>query len=246
MDRVATLPAEERTALFRETGARLDIGAGLIEKDFWVCWTLKHLFSVADLRPRILFKGGTTLSKIFSVIRRFSEDIDLAVDYKMLGFTGERCPTAQMSNTKRTKILDEMLVTCRHYIATEFLSLLRSRMAEILPDRTTWELYVDPEDGHIVNFRYPRAAEAVTYLRPEVRLELGTHAELIPNDRYIVRAYAAEEFPAAFEEPECPVQAIKIERTFWEKATILHQEHFRTSGHAAAASGSREVKSMWP
>ena len=245
MDRVATLPADERAALFRETEARLDIAAGLIEKDFWVCWTLKQLFSIAGLRSRMLFKGGTTLSKILGVIERFSEDIDLAVDYQMLGFTGERNPTAQMSNTKRTKILDEMLVACREYIATGFLSLLRSRTVEILPDRTTWELYVEPEDGHLVNFRYPRMAEAVAYLRPEVRLELGTHADFIPNDRYVVRPYAAEEFPDAFEQPECPVQAIKIERTFWEKATILHQEHFRTAQHAAPARYSRHYYDVY-
>jgi len=239
MDSVTALSQEDRATLFNETEARTGISAGLVEKDFWVCWTLKHLFSIPEFDSRILFKGGTTLSKIFGVIRRFSEDIDLAVDYVALGFTGERDPLAPMSNTKRTKLLDEMLALCREYIATEFLSALHSRMTEILPSGADWDLYVDSEDGHIVNFRYPAAAETVSYVRPEVRLELGTHAEFIPNERYAVTPYAAEVFPEMFKNPECPVQAIKIERTFWEKLTILHQEHFRTSEHGEPARYSR-------
>ena len=64
----------------------------IIEKDFWVCWMLKQLFSIDALTGRLLFKGGTSLSKIFHAINRFSEDIDLAVDYEALGFKGERDP----------------------------------------------------------------------------------------------------------------------------------------------------------
>ena len=78
-------------------------------------------------------RGGTTLSKIFGVIRRFSEDIDLAVDWEMLGFVGERSPSTEMSNTKRNKLLAEMLEACRKYIATEFVKTLRQRIAEELP-----------------------------------------------------------------------------------------------------------------
>ena len=239
MDRLAQSETKARGELFERTGDRVDIHPGLVEKDFWVCWTLKHLFSIPEFESRLLFKGGTTLSKIFGVIRRFSEDIDMAVDYVALGFTGDRDPLTPMSNTKRTKLLDEMLMVCRDYIASDFLSSLRSRMAEILPPDADWDLYVDPEDGHIVNFRYPAAAEKVDYVRPEVRLELGTHAEFIPNDHYTVKPYAAEQYPEAFNHPDCTVRAIKIERTFWEKLTILHQERFRTSERGEPSRFSR-------
>ncbi len=121
MDRVARLPADQRRELFSETAGKMAILPGLIEKDFWVCWTLKHLFSIPAFESHLLFKGGTTLSKIFGVIRRFSEDIDLAVDWEMLGFVGERSPSTEMSNTKRNKLLEEMREACRKYIATEFL-----------------------------------------------------------------------------------------------------------------------------
>jgi hypothetical protein len=239
MDRLAKFETKARGEVFERTGDRIDIHPGLVEKDFWVCWVLKHLFSIPEFESRLLFKGGTTLSKVFGVIRRFSEDIDLAIDYAALGFTGDRDPHHPMSNTKRTKLLDEMLAVCRDYIATDFLSALTSRMAGILPPDTDWNLYVDPDDGHIVNFKYPMATEKVPYVRPEVRLEMGTHAEFIPNDQYTVRPYVADEFPEAFDHPDCSVRAIKIERTFWEKITILHQEHFRTAQHGEPTRYSR-------
>ena len=245
MDKVATLPAPERYDLFLETGARCGISVGLIEKDFWVCWILKHLFSVSELESLILFKGGTTLSKIYRVIERFSEDIDLAVDYEILGFTGDRNPMSDMSNNKRIRLLQDMKDTCESFITSKFLPLMQTRIAEILPDTATWQLSVDNDDGHIVNFYYPQTHDPVGYLRQEVRLELGTHAEFIPNDYFKIHPYAAEYFPQIFGESACQVHAIKIERTFWEKATILHQEHFRTSSHAPPERYSRHYYDMY-
>src|SRR6202163_3569932 len=108
------MPARERADLFAETAARKGLPEAIIEKDFWVCWVLKQLFSIDSLSGRLLFKGGTSLSKIFHAINRFSEDIDLAVDYVALGFTGERDPRREdLSKTKRAAILDEMIRKCR-------------------------------------------------------------------------------------------------------------------------------------
>lgn len=86
------MAAKDRAGLFAETAARRDLAEAIIEKDFWVCWVLKQLFSIDALKNRLLFKGGTSLSKVFHAIKRFSEDIDLAVDYVALGFTGEKDP----------------------------------------------------------------------------------------------------------------------------------------------------------
>jgi hypothetical protein len=113
----------------------------IIEKDFWVCWMLKQLFSIDTLTGRLLFKGGTSLSKIFHAINRFSEDIDLAVDYEALGFKGERDPRRQdISKTKRAGILDEMMAECRQYIVSEFLDVLQARCGEILGATDAWSL----------------------------------------------------------------------------------------------------------
>jgi hypothetical protein len=239
MDKIAKLSAAQRRELFSETAARMNLLPGLIEKDFWVCWTLKHLFSIPEFESHLLFKGGTTLSKIFGVIQRFSEDIDLAVDWEMLGFRGDRSPHSVMSKTKQTKLLKEMLQACEEYISSDFLGILRKRISELLTGDLQWKVEVDQDDPNIVNFFYPATAETVTYVRPAVRLELGTHAEFIPNEEYTIRPYAADHFPDLFENAGCELQAIKIERTFWEKATILHQEHHRDADRPSPPRMSR-------
>src|SRR5258708_40005674 len=88
-----------------------------LKRIFWVCWMLAQIFSIQPFNGRLLFKGGTSLSKVFGAIQRFSEDIDLAVDYTMLGFTGPRDPlAADLSRTKREALLTQMVETCQVYI----------------------------------------------------------------------------------------------------------------------------------
>jgi hypothetical protein len=212
--------------LFAETADRLRLSDTVVEKDFWVCWTLKQIFSIDALKSTLLFKGGTSLSKIFRAINRFSEDIDLAVDYTALGFVGARDPRQEgISRTKQIKILEEMLDACRLYIRSAFLPLLSKRFQEVLADRD-WALTISPNDPHIVQFRYPSSvANRLAYISPQVILELGTHAEFIPRDNFPIRSFAAEQFPQVFEEPEVFVTALLAKRTFWEKATILHAEY---------------------
>ena len=88
VDRVAGLSATEREALFRQTAARRGIRDAIVEKDFWVCWVLKKLFSDETLKNRLVFKGGTSLSKVYKLIDRFSEDVDLSVSPAFVGADG--------------------------------------------------------------------------------------------------------------------------------------------------------------
>ena len=92
MNSVATRPADFRQQLFEETSVKMGLAPTLVEKDFWVCWMLEQLFSIPELDGHLIFKGGTTLSKVHDVIQRFSEDIDLTVDRMLLGFVDERDP----------------------------------------------------------------------------------------------------------------------------------------------------------
>jgi hypothetical protein len=237
---VARMPGRERADLFTETAARKGVSDAIVEKDFWVCWVLKQLFSIDAFTGRMLFKGGTSLSKVFHAINRFSEDIDLAVDYVALGFTGDRHPRREgLSKTKRAALLDEMMAECRRYIGSEFVATLRARCAEILGDSGAWAAEIDDQDPNVVRFRYPASAAALPYITPQVVLELGTHAEFVPHGRFTVRAFAAEEFPKIFAEPNVEVEALLARRTFWEKATILHAEFFRPAERAMPRRYSR-------
>ena len=229
MNRIAQMPAAERAELFAETADRKGLPEAIIEKDFWVCWVLKQLFSIEALSGRLLFKGGTSLSKIFHAINRFSEDIDLAVDYAALGFTGDLDPRREeISKTRRAGILAEMLTACRRYIAGEFLHALTARCEELLGATGSWSAGVSGQDPNVVRFRYPTAtAKGLAYVVPQVVLELGTHAEFVPRDRFSIRSFAAEEFPDLVADGQVAVVALLAKRTFWEKATILHAEYHR-------------------
>lgn len=229
MNEIAQMTAKERADVFAETADRKTLAEAIVEKDFWVCWTLKQLFSIEALAGRLLFKGGTSLSKIFHAINRFSEDIDLAVDYVALGFTGEKDPRREeLSKTKRAAILDEMMTECRQYVGGEFLAVFKKRCEEILGAGGPWSLGVSEQDPNVVQFHYPPAStKALSYIAPQVVLEMGTHAEFVPQDKFTIRSFVAEEFPNLMADADVPLLALLAKRTFWEKATILHAEFFR-------------------
>jgi hypothetical protein len=161
------MSAAERAEAFSEAGNRRGLPEAVVEKDFWVCWMLKQIFSLEPLAGRLLFKGGTSLSKIHNAIRRFSEDIDLAVDYAALGFVGDRDPCAPgISRSRQGKILTEMMTECREYIRSDFLKHLTGRCRELLGSHG-WAIEVDEHDSNVVRFRYPAGAtQFVSYVTP--------------------------------------------------------------------------------
>lgn len=229
MDRVAGLSLEQRNELFSETAAQRGMTPAVVEKDFWVTWTLDKVFGHPDLSRLLMFKGGTSLSKVFNLIERFSEDIDLILDWRLL--TGED-PQAQRSKARQERLNREIDEQAKGYIAGELLQKMSECAGAIC--RCT----VDGDDPHVLNIRYP-GAFADGYLRPEVRLEIGPLASWLPFAEYTIRPYAAEAFPRVFRKPECAVKAIRAERTFWEKATILHHEAHRPEGSPQPPRNSR-------
>src|SRR5271155_5840628 len=104
-------PASDRRDLFIEAAARLGMNPAIVEKDFWVCWILKRLFSKPGLQSQMVFKGGTSLSKVYGLIDRFSEDIDLILDWRLLGYgigEGSSGENAAVSRTRQSRLNEEM------------------------------------------------------------------------------------------------------------------------------------------
>lgn len=236
MDKVALLPAGDRAALFGETGAGRGVADTIIEKDFWVCWTLRRLFGLPrDGTPTLVFKGGTSLSKAFGAIRRFSEDIDMSFDRAELGYTGDRDPEmVGISRKQAERLIDELVADVERHIATELLPALRATIAEQLgePANGEWTLEIDASDAQTINFHYPTALTAteykgMAYITPRVKLELGARGDPWPTEEKIIRPYAADDYPDFFEEPDTRVTVLSARRTFWEKATALHAEAHR-------------------
>ena len=230
MESVAHLSPAERRDLFAETAARKGMTPVIVEKDFWVCWTLGRLFAHPDLSRLLMFKGGTSLSKVFNLIERFSEDIDLILDWRVV--VGEDDPLAERSNRQQEALNKTIEDKAVDYIGGEMLAMILQAVDPIC----RCELAAD--DLHALNVMYP-AAFSDAYLRPEVRLEIGPLAGWMPYDHYRIKPYAAEVFPQLFKQADCAVQAIRAERTFWEKATILHHEANRPESNTQPLRYSR-------
>lgn len=233
MNDVATMPAQERAELFIEAAETpIPVRApALIEKDFWLCWVLGHVFAdEAPFQP-LIFKGGTSLTKVYQAIERFSEDIDLSIDRTILGFEGERDPGSARTGKQAKRRLEELGVACREFVQGPLRRWLTARFASILGDpdigTDSWAIEIDDRDpdGQTLLFRYPRTAvtaEASGYIAPEIRLEFGARGETWPSERATIRSYIADAFPSEFGGVSAGVQVLAIERTFGEKATILH------------------------
>jgi hypothetical protein len=219
MDKVAHLPIIERNALFAETAAAMHTVPAIVEKDFWVVWVLDKIFSDERLGKRLQFKGGTSLSKAFDLIGRFSEDIDLILDWREV--TNED-PQQSRSKTQQAKLNEAINEQAKVYIKT----ILLSQISELLSP--VCECYMQESDGFSIYIRYPSAFKQ-DYLKPEILLEIGPLAAWLPSAVMPIRSYAAKYFQKVFKKPECRVSTIVARRTFWEKATILHQEAHRAA-----------------
>lgn len=131
------------------------------------------------------------------------------------------------------------MIACQRYIGGQFVEALRDCCSEILGADDSWGLDVSRQDPNVVRFWYPTSATTLPHITPQVILELGTHAEFVPHDRFTARSFAAQEFPQVFAEPDVPLMALLAKRSFWEKATILHAEFFRPPEKPLPAGYSR-------
>ncbi|HEX7423839.1 MAG TPA: nucleotidyl transferase AbiEii/AbiGii toxin family protein [Terriglobales bacterium] len=252
MNKWATAPSAEREALFTETAARTGISAEIIEKDFWVCWMLYQIFAMTDV-PRVIFKGGTSLSKAFGMIKRFSEDIDLVLNRHELGFDAGKDPANQEGTNLRKRTVEELKAACVAYMNDEFIPRLSKAIASVLGD-AGWTLTADENapDHDTFDFTYPRGLPDPVrpgYVRRVVRLELGCRGDQIPCEEARVVPYTAERFPDQFEIKHASVSVLAAERTFWEKATLLHREYYRfEAGKGVTARVFRhydDLVNMW-
>ena len=171
-----------------------------------------------------MFKGGTSLSKVYGLIDRFSEDVDLILDWRLLGYgSKEEDPTrARLSKTQQDRLNKQINTKAAAYIGGPLLAQLRTLLSSVSELSVT----VDARDPHCIDVQYP-AIFSAAYLLPQVRLEIGPLASWVPSSRRSIQSYASEDYPEAFQDPACPVIAIAAERTFWEKVTILHKEAHR-------------------
>lgn len=224
--------AEDQATLIRELAARRNISAVMVEKDFWVSWTLAVLFAHPEFVEQLVFKGGTSLSKVFGVIERFSEDIDLSVSPDFVGIEEKWVEEAE-SRKKRTERMEELETACIKTVQERFTPELESIAENSLGKPTSgkpWMEFQVDEDTHspVVLFHYPsHEPTGFEYLRRSVKIEFGSLTDQKPAGKHEILPWLAEEFADLFRDFRCELVALELERSFWEKATILHAEYHR-------------------
>jgi hypothetical protein len=220
---------EDRRDVFLGAARRIGTPAQNVEKDFWVCWTLDALFNgFPEGHPRLLFKGGTSLSKAYSLISRFSEDIDVTVFRDDIGHAASVEELEALSRKKRQAKLDAIKDACRDYIEhtlfPQLSALAREALSEAGIDSHPASMVIDDQDpdGQTLLFWYPSVtAPADTYIRPAVKIESGAKSALEPHCVIAVRPDVSKEVPGISLEV-ANVTTVLAERTFWDKVIILH------------------------
>ncbi len=223
---------ERRRTIFSQTGANLNLAEVAVEKDFWVCWTLDKLFRLPAWGGHLTFKGGTSLSKGWKLIERFSEDIDIVINRGALGFDSAHTPETAPSRKQTKKRLDALRTACRNCVNKEIRPALHDVFVADIPAALSWELIDDQDDpdGQTLLFIYPTAfPERVEYLRRAVKIEMGARSDTEPAEEIAIRSHISEAFPDLLSKSEVRVRAVLPKRTFWEKAMLLHEETFRPS-----------------
>lgn len=200
-----------------------------VEKDFWVCWTLDVLFNGLAKPPRLLFKGGTSLSKGYGLIPRFSEDIDITVFREDIGQAASIGELEALSGKKRKARLEAIREACQAYIGGPLREELSQRLnqtiveAGISPKRGRVEPDEADETAQSLLVWYPtvESAPAETYIRSAVKIESGAKSALDPHEQISVSPYIQEELSEL--DLHVPnVTTVLPKRTFWDKVIILH------------------------
>lgn len=226
-DEVLAAGSDVMLSAFDTTALRLGTASQNIEKDFWVCWTLDALFNgLKEGGPRLLFKGGTSLSKGFGLINRFSEDIDVTVFRDDIGEPATIEELDALSGKKRKARLDAIKDACKAYIngplRAELTMILRDRLRATGLDAGAARVEADDTDpdGQTLLI-YPAATPRSDYVRAAIKLESGAKSALDPNSEVPVKPYVDDDLPA----PDLTVPAVRTvdpDRTFWDKVVILH------------------------
>ena len=232
-----TVSENERRAIFTQVASEIGIRPDMIEKDYWVSWVLNRIFEHEKLKTILLFKGGTSLSKAFQAINRFSEDIDLLLDlHEVAGqdesFDKER--TRNAINTFKSKTSKNTQV----YVTEKLKPLLEDLLGEYC------RIISDETDACNLFIEYPGVFEKDAYIRSNIKLEIGAFAEGTPFAPQTIQSYAAQKIPA-LQEKCSDIPTVSVERTFWEKITVLHYLQHLPEDKATPSRHSRHMYDIY-
>jgi len=226
---------EEQIELFTQIAVKTNLPPQAVEKDAWVTLILRMIFT-SDLANHLIFKGGTSLSKAFNLIQRFSEDIDLGIDREYLGFEGD-LSKGQIRKLRRV---------CHTFVSTDLSELLQNQLTAYGIDSSLYEMIVEntqvsDQDPETITVNYQSLFDDLPYLPKRVLIEVSAWSLIEPNQEVAIKSMIDEYYSETdFAEQEFTVNATNPQKTFLEKLILLHEEfqkpedkirHLRMSRH---------------
>lgn len=234
------LSRREQREIIIEVSVRAGIPPFYVEKDFWVCYVLHILFSNEPLKSGLVFRGGTSLSKAWHLINRFSEDIDLSFNATLIPVNDTPAESGLSVKEQRLRF-------------QELRSFTRQKIREfVIPalTHTDWHLSDKLEherDPFTVELLYPGHSFDIpgSYHRPVVKIECSGRAEGWPVEEKSITSFIAEQFPVLAPEMETRVLAVHPARTFLEKLALLHEQNNRPNAFEIPLGQSRHLFDVW-
>lgn len=215
------LENEAQSILLGEAEVELDIPSHILEKDIWICWILQKL---STLSLEMTFKGGTSLSKVFGLIHRFSEDVDITIDYRHFK---DSLDLINISRSQLKKVTAELKDRLRTIIKDEIIPYLKEKSNVEFPDL---KFNIIPTDnGESIEFYYPSSINGETsYVLEYVLIEFGARNSTEPSEEHAIEAILKKCSKANdLVLPSTQITTLSPIRTFWEKATLIHVECHR-------------------
>lgn len=212
--------------VFNQTAIQLAFGTpAIIEKDYWLVKILQILYEDSNFYKHHLFKGGTSLSKCYQCIERFSEDLDITIDRSLIGFNESDQEVAEFGSKRRKRYFDELSNKTNRYIVDLSQSLLE-KIKDKFPD-LGWNIYIDSSDSQRIIIEYPKLLNLDlypknAYVAPRIIFEFGCRGDMFPHNNRKIQTYIEQAFPNIGESNPIEINTLHAERTFWEKITLLH------------------------
>lgn len=207
---------EIQEEILQSVAADSGMRAQHLEKDVWIVLALKLLFSMPE-PPMMVFKGGTSLSKVYGAIERFSEDVDITIDHKYLK---PDVDPYELSKTKQKDLREELPLLAKKYVVESIAPYLERRLEEVVGTKVPLDI---AKEGEVVIVHYPFVVERMSgeYLKEGIQLEFGGRSKVTPNESKVIVPYLLPYVPK-LDFPRAEVLVLSPMRTFWEKATLLH------------------------
>jgi len=228
------LPRTDQIAIIQKGAESTGRRPEYLEKDVWICWALQCLFDLPD-SPSMVFKGGTSLSKVYGAIKRFSEDVDITIDYAKFA-EGLNPFLANLSRNRCDQIGKNIRKNLKKYV-DDFILPHFTILASELGCKVDRPQNADANER--LTLHYPSCISAV--ITETVILEFGARNTVEPHDSYTLRPYLSDlikvvDFPVA------NVTVLSPKKTFWEKATLIHHECNRWKSRQPKPNADRMVR----